>query len=46
MISTIILSDKEEKVLKNYLEDQVEFRVLAETDDSDKIAGKLLKNNH
>ena len=37
MISTIILSDKEEKVLKNYLEEQVEFRVLAETDDSDKI---------
>ena len=37
VISTIILSDSEEKVLKNYLAAHNEFKILAETEDSDKI---------
>ena len=41
MISTIILSDSEEKVLTNYLEQQEEFKLLAQTDDSDKIYDAL-----
>ncbi len=41
VISTIILSDSEEKVLTNYLEQQEEFKLLAQTDDSDKIYDAL-----
>ena len=37
MISTIILSNSEQRILKMYLEEHKEFRLLAESFDSDKI---------
>ena len=46
VISTIILSDTEQRILKMYIEEYKDFRLLAQSFDSDKIydAVKELSN--